>query len=55
MLHLRRAVPEPGEAPGADDEPARDDDIDSERALVCRSCGAPITLPDDAVEIRGSH
>jgi hypothetical protein len=55
MLHLRRMVPGPGEGPGDEEDPARDDDTVGERPLVCRSCGAPITSTDDALEVRGSH
>lgn len=54
-LFLRRGGPDPGGDPGAEDETSRDHDLDAERAILCGSCGAPVTDLDAATAVAGNH
>jgi hypothetical protein len=52
---LRRGSFEPGRGPEGEEDPCWDIEADAERALLCRSCGAPITSSAATIDVNGSH
>jgi hypothetical protein len=51
----RKEPPAGGEDPAAHEAPGDHMDLDPARAVLCASCSAPLTDPEAAVGVAGSH